>query len=89
MALDGELVVKLGGKDLREASADVLVELSALSRLYLERRVEHFLLTDPPALIRRQVEYVVVGGSNLKEKNLTLEAWLQQSGAELVATTTA
>ncbi len=61
----------------------------SLWRPFGKRRVEHFLLTDPPALIRRQVEYVVVGGSNLKGKNLTLEAWLQQSGAELVATTNA
>jgi hypothetical protein len=54
-----------------------------------KRRVEHFLLSDPPELIRQQVEYVVVGGYNLKEKNMTIEAWLQQSGAELVASTNA
>jgi hypothetical protein len=61
----------------------------SLWRPFGKRRVEHFLLTDPTALIRRQVEYVVMGGCNLKEKNMTLETWLQQSGAELVATTNA
>jgi hypothetical protein len=54
-----------------------------------ERRVEQFFLTDPPEKIRQQVEYVVVGGFNLKEQHTTLEAWLQQSGAELFATTNA
>jgi hypothetical protein len=53
------------------------------------RRVEHFLLTDPPEQIRQQVQYVVVGGENLKEQGTTLDAWLQKSGAELVATTNA
>ncbi len=54
-----------------------------------ERRVEHFFLTDPPEQIRQQVQYVVVGGFNLKEQHTTLDAWLQQSGAELFATTNA
>ena len=54
-----------------------------------DRHVEHFLLTDPPALIRRQVEYAVVGGFNLKMRHTTIEDWLQQSGAELVASTNA
>jgi hypothetical protein len=53
------------------------------------RRVEHFFLNDPPEEIRRHVQYVVVGGFNLKGHNTTLDAWLQQSGAELVATTNA
>jgi hypothetical protein len=30
-----------------------------------------------------------VGGFNLKENDTTLDAWLQSSGAELVATTNA
>jgi hypothetical protein len=30
-----------------------------------------------------------VGGENLKEQSTTLDAWLQQSGAELFATTNA
>jgi hypothetical protein len=54
-----------------------------------QRRVEHFFLTDSPEEIHRRVEYVVVGGANLKENDTTLTAWLAQSGAELVATTSA
>ncbi len=54
-----------------------------------ERRVEQFFLTDPPEQIRARVQYVVVGGFNLKEQHTTLDAWLAQSGAELVATTNA
>ena len=61
----------------------------SLWRPFGERRVEHFFLADPPEQIRRQVQYVVVGGFNLKENNTTLDAWLQSSGAELVATTNA
>jgi hypothetical protein len=61
----------------------------SLWRPFGGRRVEHFLLADPPEQIRQSVRYVVVGGFNLKEHNTTLGAWLQQSGAELVATTNA
>jgi hypothetical protein len=61
----------------------------SLWRPFGERRVEHFFLTDSPEQIRRQVRCVVVGGYNLKENNTTLDAWLQSSGAELVATTNA
>jgi hypothetical protein len=61
----------------------------SLWRPFGGRRVEHFLLTDPPEQIRQQVQYVVVGGENLKEQDATLDAWLQKSGAELVATTNA
>lgn len=54
------------------------------------RRVEQFLLSDPPEAIReRNVEYVVLGGYNLKTHNMTLGGWLQKSGAQLVATTNA
>jgi hypothetical protein len=54
------------------------------------RRVEHFLLSDPPEQIRGQhIEYVVVGGLNLQLRGTTLDAWLQKSGAELVASTNA
>jgi hypothetical protein len=53
------------------------------------RQVEHFFLTDPPEQIRGQVQYVVIGGYNLKEHDMTLDAWLSQSGVELVATTNA
>jgi hypothetical protein len=61
----------------------------SLWRPFGERRVEHFFLTDPPEQIRQRVQYVVLGGYNLKEHNTTLDAWLQSSGAELVATTNA
>jgi hypothetical protein len=61
----------------------------SLWRPYGKRRVEIFLLTDPPEQIRQRVQYVVLGGSNLKNNNMTLDAWLQKSGAELVATTNA
>lgn len=61
----------------------------SLWRPFGGRRVEHFLLDDPPEQIRQQVQYVVVGGFNLKEQNATLDEWLQNSGAELVATTNA
>jgi hypothetical protein len=54
------------------------------------RRVEHFLLSDPPEMFRRQkIEYVVVGGLNLQLHGMTLDAWLQKTGAELVAGTNA
>jgi hypothetical protein len=61
----------------------------SLWRPFNGRRVEHFLLTDPPEQIQQQVQYVVVGGENLKEQGVNLDAWLQKSGAELVATTNA
>ncbi|HXI71820.1 MAG TPA: hypothetical protein VNN22_15805 [Verrucomicrobiae bacterium] len=61
----------------------------SLWRPFGERRVDHFFLTDPPEEIRRHAEYVVVGGFNLMEQNTTFDAWLKQSGAELVATTNA
>jgi hypothetical protein len=58
-------------------------------RPYTIRKVEHFTLVDPVDLIRkRQVEYVVVGGLNLKIENKTLEWWLQETGGELVGTVT-
>lgn len=54
------------------------------------RRVEHFLLSDPPDRIRGAgIEYAVVGGLDLKSSGLTLADWLKKSGAELVATTSA
>lgn len=61
----------------------------SLWRPYGERRVKIFLLTDPPEQIRQDVQYVVLGGANLQFFNLTLDAWLQKSGAELVGTTNA
>ena len=54
------------------------------------RRVEHFLLSDPPERFRQKlIEYVVVGGLNLQLRGTTLDAWLQKSSAELVASTNA
>jgi len=54
------------------------------------RRVEHFLLSDPPGQIRQQhIEYVVVGGLTLQSGGTTLDDWLQKSGAELIASTNA
>jgi len=56
-------------------------------RPYTERKVKHFTLDDPVGLIReRGIEYVVVGGLNLKFENQTPEWWLQKTGAELVGT---
>jgi hypothetical protein len=52
------------------------------------RRVEHFLLSDPPDLFRKEkVDYAVVGGLNLKLRGITLEDWLQRTGAKIVAET--
>ena len=54
------------------------------------RRVKHFLLSDPPERFRQAgIEYVVVGGMNLKLRGTTLDAWLQNTGAQLAATTNA
>ena len=53
-----------------------------------QRRVKHFLVSDPPQAFRQaQVEYVVVGGLNLAFRGETLETWMQKTGAELIATT--
>lgn len=54
------------------------------------RRVEHFLLSDPPERFQQEgIEYVVVGGLNLQLRGTTLDAWLQKTGAEVVAGTNA
>ena len=54
------------------------------------RRVEHFLLGDPAEKFRAaKIEYVVVGGLNLQLSGMTLDEWLQKTGARLVATATA
>jgi hypothetical protein len=54
------------------------------------RRVEHFVLSDPPERFRQAgIEYAVVGGLNLRVRGTTLDAWLQKSGAQLVAATNA
>lgn len=54
------------------------------------RRVEQFLLTDPPAQIQEQkIQFAVVSGAALDQNAMTLDGWLQKSGAELVASTNA
>ncbi len=61
----------------------------SLWRPFGSRRVEHFLLTDPPSLPRSRVQYVVVGGFNLNFYHLGLQDWLRRNQAELIATTNA
>jgi hypothetical protein len=59
-------------------------------RPFGQRQVAHFLLSDPPQRFRQaKVEYVIVGGLNLRMKGVTLDDWLQKTGAKLVATATA
>jgi hypothetical protein len=53
------------------------------------RRVVHFLVTDPPSLLRSHVQYVVVGGFSLHYHRLPIADWLRINQAELVATTNA
>ncbi len=54
------------------------------------RRVEHFVLSDPPERFRQAgIEYAVVGGLNLQLRGTTLDAWLQKTGAQLIAATNA
>jgi hypothetical protein len=58
----------------------------SLWRPYGKRRVEIFLLTDPPDQIRQRVQYLVVAGPVLQAHDTTLDAWLKNTGVELVAT---
>jgi hypothetical protein len=52
------------------------------------RRVEHILFSDSGEQIRqRHLEYAVVGGLELALQQTTIEAWLRQTGAKLLATT--
>jgi hypothetical protein len=54
------------------------------------RQVEHFLVTDPPERFQRlNVQYVVLGGLNLRYHQMTIDDWLNKNGAQLVATTNA
>ena len=53
------------------------------------RTVEHFLLSDPLEQIREKVQYAVVNGFNLKYHSVSLDDWLEQNDAEVIATTTA
>jgi hypothetical protein len=60
----------------------------SLWKPYGSRRVEPFFLEDSLEKIRGfGIEYAVVGGYNLHDRNTTIDAWLKQSGAELIATT--
>jgi hypothetical protein len=59
-------------------------------RPYGTKRVEHILLDDTTEQIRqRGIQFAVVSGLNFKEKNATLETWLNKHDAELLATTNA
>jgi hypothetical protein len=52
------------------------------------RRVEHFLLTDPPGLFRQEgVKYAVVGELNLQLRNVALNDWLKKTDARVIAST--
>jgi len=54
------------------------------------RRIEHFLLSDPPERFHELgVEYAVIGKINLDLRQTTLDDWLKKTGAQLVATTNA
>jgi hypothetical protein len=62
----------------------------SLWRPYFQRRVKHVLLEDSrDDILRRHIQYVVVGGAFLAARHTTLAQWQQRVGAELVATTTA
>lgn len=52
------------------------------------RRVEHFLLQDPPERFRQEgVQYVVVGGLNFHLRQVTLDDWLKRTGGQVIAST--
>ena len=60
----------------------------SLWRPYGTKRVEHILLEDSTEKIRsRGIDWAVVSGLHLDQKNTTLTAWLAQSGAVLITTT--
>ncbi len=62
----------------------------SLWKPYGSRRVEPFLFEDSPEKIRQLgIEYAVISGLNLDTKKTTIENYLQQTGAELLATTNA
>jgi len=55
-----------------------------------KRCVEQFLLDDSPAQIQKQgIQFAVISGAALEQENMTLDDWLQKSGAEWIATTNA
>ncbi|HTV39230.1 MAG TPA: hypothetical protein VMF08_01535 [Candidatus Sulfotelmatobacter sp.] len=52
------------------------------------RRVEHFLLTDPPERFRQEgVTYVVVDGATVLPGGLTVSDWMKTTGAQLIGET--
>jgi hypothetical protein len=54
------------------------------------RQVEHFLVSDPPERFQQlKVQYVVLGGLNLRYHQMTIDDWLNKNGAQLVNTTNA
>jgi hypothetical protein len=59
-------------------------------RPFLQTRVCDLFVTDSSEyMLTNGIQYAVVGGLNLKAHDLTLDQWLQRTGAELVATTNA
>lgn len=59
-------------------------------RPFGQRTVKDVLVTDTPQQLRdRGIEYIVVGGLNLKLRNKTLEEWVRETGVQIVASTTA
>jgi hypothetical protein len=62
----------------------------SLWRPLFQRRVEHILLSDSAAdLRRRKVQYAVVGGKVLRDHGLTLEDWLKTAHGEVLSTNVA
>ena len=52
------------------------------------RRVEHFLLNDPPEQLRQKgVEYVVVNGATVHPGGVTVEDWMNKTGAKVIGKT--
>lgn len=52
------------------------------------RRVEHFLLTDPPERFRQEgVQYVVVDGATVLPSGLTVSDWMKTTGAQVIGKT--
>jgi hypothetical protein len=59
----------------------------SLWRPFFARRVEHILLEDSDLQIRqRHIQYAVVSGGYLAARGAPLAAWLERTGAELLAT---
>jgi hypothetical protein len=62
----------------------------SLRRPFFQRQVEHILLEDSPAdLRRRRIGYVVVGGAFLASRQTSLADWQARTGAELIGATNA